>query len=336
MSDEKNDHPEAAPRIVPPPAFSSRNDDTTAVSEPDTDASTSDAYYDDARNDETPFDEGSRDPLPAYDSPLDDNSGERADESTQARTIEEPAVEDHTVVRDTGDLPEPVAYPTTSFAAEQDRLHGERETASAPQYAQTAQYEQSANYPQRTFSPPPVPPRKKGNRGVGALIAVLSVILFAVVYAVIAAVIIGVRTPQALGDTFMTFAVNPVFYVPAIIFVVAFVLVVLLANRASWWAYVLGSLLVGALVYFGTIGVALLSVNVLGLTPSEALVRFANYAADPFIIAAGLVAREVSLWTGAAISARGRRMKAKNDAAREEYDRAAAEHRAEYERATAS
>ncbi len=96
----------------------------------------------------------------------------------------------------------------------------------------------------------------------------------------------------------MTFAANPVFYVPAIIFVVAFVLVVLLANRASWWAYVLGSLLVGALVYFGTIGVALLSVNVLDAHAQRGSRRFANYAADPFIITAGLVAREVSLWTG--------------------------------------
>ena len=169
------------------------------------------------------------------------------------------------MVRDTGDLPEPVAYPTTSFAAEQDRLHGERDAAYAP----TAQTAQPAHYPQHNFGPPPVPPRKKSNRGVGALIAILSVILFAVVYAVIAAVIIGFRTPQGLGNTFMTFAANPVFYVPAIIFVIAFVLVVLLANRASWWAYVLGSLLVGALVYFGTIGVALLSVNVLDAHPQR-------------------------------------------------------------------
>lgn len=332
MSDEKNDHPETTPRIVPPPAFSSQNDDTTAVHEPDFGADTSDADYDDVRNDEAPFDEGRRDPLPAYDAPLDESSNDRVDDGANpTRVIEEPAVEDHTVVRDTGDLPEPVAYPTTSFAAEQDRLHGERDAAYAP----TAQTAQPTHYPQHNFGPPPVPPRKKSNRGVGALIAILSVILFAVVYAVIAAVIIGFRTPQGLGNTFMTFAANPVFYVPAIIFVIAFVLVVLLANRASWWAYVLGSLLVGALVYFGTIGVALLSVNVLTLTPSEALTRFTNYAADPFIITAGLVAREVSLWTGAAIAARGRRMKAKNAVAREEYDRAAAEHRAEYERASA-
>ncbi|HEV7957606.1 MAG: hypothetical protein JWL94_636 [Microbacteriaceae bacterium] len=186
--------------------------------------------------------------------------------------------------------------------------------------------------PQRTFTQAPVEPKKKGNRAVGSLIAVLSVVFFAILYLLVAAVIIGSRQPQALGQIFLEFVVSPVFYVPSIIYVIGFVIVVLLANRANWWAYVLGSLLVGALVYFGTIGVALITENVLGMTAVEARDRFADYAVNPFIIAAALIAREVSLWTGALISSRGRRMKARNAAARKDFERATAEHRAEYER----
>lgn len=194
----------------------------------------------------------------------------------------------------------------------------------------------TAPQPQRTFQPPPTEPKKKGNRGVGSLIALLSVILFAVLYALVAALIINSRAPQELGQIFTSFATSPVFYVPAILFVVGFLLVVLLANRANWWAYVLGSLLVGAVVYFGTIGVGLLTENVVTMTPAEATSRFADYAVDPFIIAAALIAREVSLWTGSAIASRGRRIKARNVSAREEYERASAAHREQYERGFAS
>jgi len=190
--------------------------------------------------------------------------------------------------------------------------------------------------PPRTFLPAPVAPKKKGNRGVGSLIALLSVIAFAVLYALVAALIINARAPRDLGEIFTSFATSPVFYVPAILFVVAFIIVVLLANRANWWAYVLGSLLVGAIVYFGTIGVGLLSENVVTMTPAEAASRFAEYAVDPFVIAAALIAREVALWTGSAIAARGRRQKNKNLTAREEYERAAAEHREQYERGFAT
>jgi hypothetical protein len=42
---------------------------------------------------------------------------------------------------------------------------------------------------------------------------------------------------------------------------------------------------------------------------------------SPFGIAGGIVAREVSIWAGAWLAARGRKLKVKNAEAREEYDR---------------
>ena len=186
---------------------------------------------------------------------------------------------------------------------------------------------------QRAFTSPPVAPKKKGNRVFGALIALVSSVVFLIVFAIVAAIVIAVGAPgQSVVGNLTAFLTSPVFYVPAIFFAVAFVLVVLLANRANWWAYIIGSLFVAAVVYFGTIGVGLLISNVVVMTPAEAAAEFARSASNPFVIAGALVAREVAMWSGAAIAARGRRMKVRNRSSREEYERAAAEHRAEYER----
>ena len=192
----------------------------------------------------------------------------------------------------------------------------------------------AAPQPQRVFVPPvPVAPKKRGNRGIGSLIAVLSVIVFAAVYAIVSGIIIAVRAPGDAFEVSLRFLTDPVFYVPAIFFVAGFVIVVLLVNRSGWWAHVIGSLVVAAVVYFGTIGFQLVADGGFGLTPSEANARFLAYAANPFVIAAALVARETALWIGAIISSRGRRMKTRNATARADFERATAEHRAEYERA---
>lgn len=227
----------------------------------------------------------------------------------------------------------PVVVPAASDSSD-TRAHDA--TAPAPATTQAPDYAayQQPQQPQRVFVPPlPVAPKKKGNRGVGSLIAVLSVIVFAALYALVSGVIIAVRAPADAFEVSLRFLTDPVFYVPAILFVVGFVIVVLLVNRSGWWAHVIGSLVVAAIVYFGTIGFQLLTDGGFGLTPSEANARFLAYGANPFVIAAALVARETALWIGAIISSRGRRMKTRNATARADFERATAEHRAEYERA---
>ena len=56
----------------------------------------------------------------------------------------------------------------------------------------------------------------------------------------------------------------------------------------------------------------------------------------PFVIAAALVAREVSIWIGLAIAARGRRVKDRNVETRTAWDREQEEKKAEYERGIAA
>ncbi len=185
---------------------------------------------------------------------------------------------------------------------------------------------------QTVYVEAPTPPRKKSNRGVGTIIAVLSTVIFAALFAVISALIIQART-GVFGFGFLS---DTSFYVPVLFFLVGFVVLVLIVNRASWWAHVFGSLFVALFVYFGTIVTLLLLDGIIAKTPAEAGRLFAAALVDLGVVAAALIAREVALWMGFAISARGRRLKVRNAEARAAYETELAEKRAEYDRARAS
>ncbi len=186
---------------------------------------------------------------------------------------------------------------------------------------------------QTVYVQAPTPPRKKSNRGIGVLIAVLSTVIFAALFAIVVAIIGAATTAGAIQFTFIGV---PEFYVPVLFFLVGFVLLVLIVNRANWWAHVFGSIFVALFVYFGTVGTLLLINGVISHTPSEAGQMLAVALANPLVVAAALVAREVALWMGFAISARGRRLKVRNAEARTAYENDLAEKRAEYDRATAA
>lgn len=179
----------------------------------------------------------------------------------------------------------------------------------------------------------PPPPRKKGNRGIGSVLAIASGLIYAAAFALLVAAIatiigIGRFTPSLLAQ--------PSFYVPVLFYIIGAVLLVIIVNRAGWAAYVLGSIFVGLLVYFGTVGVLLLGQGVILKTPEEAAALFSLGLTNPLVIAAALVAREVSMWTGALISRRGRRLKSHNAEAHAAWEREVAEKKAEHERTSAA
>ena len=109
-------------------------------------------------------------------------------------------------------------------------------------------------------------------------------------------------------------------------FFIALVLLVLIAGRAGWWAYVLGGLLVAVLVWGATLGGVAIDARLagerVGLDPFSLIADFG--LAIP-VLAAALVAREVTVWFGAWIGARGRKVARKNAAAVAEYEDALAE-----------
>lgn len=177
----------------------------------------------------------------------------------------------------------------------------------------------------------PAAPRKLGNRGLGSALALAAAIVFAALLA-LATAVFGVVNGAPFGFGFLA---NPQFYVPMLFFVIGLVLVVLVVNRANWWAHIVGSIFVGLIVYFGTIGLGLLTTGIVQNTPAEAAARFSAQLLNPFVIIAALLAREVALWTGAILSRRGRRLRVRNADAHEAWRREVAETKAEGQRIAA-
>lgn len=183
---------------------------------------------------------------------------------------------------------------------------------------------------QTVYVTAPTPPRAKGNRGMGALLAFLATIVFALVYVAVAAVLILFASRDGVVSAIGTFVANPLFYVPVLVFFVMMILWALLANRASWWSWVIGSLVIAVVTYFASIGVLLLLSGGFSLTAREGATVFAELAVNPLVIAAALVARESAIWFGAAIAKRGRKVRERNYAAWQAFENEEAQKRAEF------
>ena len=228
----------------------------------------------------------------------------------------------------------PVAEPVAAApVVAEPVIDGPVETVEAP--AETADIDNTAVLvpegvvaaaPATVYVAAPVPPRYRGNRGFGVLIAIVATVIFAAVLALVLAIIDAAKGLPFAFD----FIVQADFYYPVAFFLVGFVILVLIVNRGSWWAYILGSIFVALFVYFGFVGAELLKNTVFSLTPSEAGRLTARLLGSPTVIAAALIAREVSMWTGSAISARGRRVKARNIEARRAHDAELEARRNEY------
>jgi hypothetical protein len=177
----------------------------------------------------------------------------------------------------------------------------------------------------------------RSNRAFGALLALLAGAVFALVYFGVVALYVAV-TPSSSGfdDRIGAFLNSASFWVPILYFTILFVGLALVLNRAGWVAFVAGSLVIALLVYGLSIGTLLLVQNVVLMTPGEANAAFLRLAGSAGVIIAALVAREISIWFGLAISTRGRKVNARNAEARAAYDVEQAEKRAEYERAGAT
>jgi hypothetical protein len=260
-----------------------------------------------------------------------------ADQTLDTENTSE-AVVDAPVVDKTGEAPAVAESPTPEIVTDPIAPPAAEQPVAAPIVAEPVLVTTDADAETRAQPGPhvvyieaPQPPRKRGNRAIGSLIAVAAAVLFAVLYAVILYIVeLGIAGSANFG-----FLSEADFWAPVVVFAVGFVLLVVIVNRAGWAAYVVGSLVVGVFTYFATATVILL-LNASHLQQSEGGPFFGIVLSSPAIIIAGLLAREISLWVGFAIAARGRRVKARNVEARENYDREFAATRAEYERANAA
>jgi len=237
----------------------------------------------------------------------------------------------------------PADATTASQVETPESAHTEPATAAADEAApatatgKVVPAESAVAGQQVVYVQAPLPPRVRGNRVVGVLLALVGTVVFAAVYAGAAAIPLAIRFSSAgFSPAFSAFVQNAIFWIPIMMFALGFIVLTVILNRAGWWAHVIGSLLVALFVYFTSIGLLLLVGNVVSLTPAQANSAFGALATNPLMIAAALVAREVSIWIGLAIAARGRRVRARNDETRTAWDREQEEKRAEYERTGAA
>jgi len=179
----------------------------------------------------------------------------------------------------------------------------------------------------------PTPPPARHNRGFGVLISLLGAVAFALLY-VAAAALVFVMTPHTMVEpTFNAFLASDAFWIPVAVYAVVSTLFALIVDRASWWAHVLGSIVVAALSYGISVGVLALVRNVVAMTPDDGMRLLADLATHALLLCVLALARECALWFGLAISARGRRVRESNIAARAAFEQSVADRRAEYERA---
>ncbi len=158
----------------------------------------------------------------------------------------------------------------------------------------------------------PQPPKQKGNRGFGILFAFIATIVMAAVFTGIAFLATSAIGFGDQGSSPLAFLLEPNFYVPIVAFLVFMILWALLANRAGWWSWVLGSFVVALLTYAASIGVLMLLQGGFGMSQADAADAFTSLLVNPALIVAALVARESALWFGGAVAKRGRKVRERN------------------------
>lgn len=254
----------------------------------------------------------------------------------------------------TQSAPDP-ADPTTASSeappAEQTTTPGSEAAESAPAESAAAETAESQGttaetapvdpavatqpaQPTVVFVQAPQPPKKRGARGVGALVALLGAGLFAAAYAVLVLLIalVGSRSGFAPALQFLS---SVTFWVPVIVFFLSYLLLIVVVNRAGWWAHVLGGFIVALLVWVGFVGSAIIAAGALGGTASAVGAVVLQQLTNPLGFAAAIAAREVPIWVGGLVAKRGRTARAHNAAARRTYEQELAEHRATIGGATA-
>ncbi|MFV0435147.1 MAG: hypothetical protein ACK5LO_14385 [Leucobacter sp.] len=179
------------------------------------------------------------------------------------------------------------------------------------------------------YTQTPLPPEPESNRGMGVLISIVAALGFAVVSAGVLALWLA---PQFPPSTFWQQGLLPMllsfsFIGSVVAFFVGLAVLVLIVGRAGWWAYAIFGFFVAAFVWAATVaGLAANEQFAEGSNPNwNPASLIAEYGLSVQAIVAAIVAREASIWFGAWIGFRGRRVKQRNAEATAEYEQALSE-----------
>ncbi|HTN56191.1 MAG TPA: ABC transporter [Microbacterium sp.] len=178
--------------------------------------------------------------------------------------------------------------------------------------------------PQPIFVQAPEPPRELGNRGTAGVIGLVATIAFAILY--LGAILgLGALAGDVTGENIGTQALAPLmtwaFWVPVVVFFLAFWLLGAFINRGRWGKWVILGLLVAAATYGGHLLGQLFQAPFWRITASESSELVDEQLLAPLAIAAFVFARELTIWFGAWVARAGARKKALNAEAQAEYER---------------
>lgn len=175
----------------------------------------------------------------------------------------------------------------------------------------------SPYYPPATV---PAGPVVRSNRGLGVLLGILGGILLAIVYVALPFILWGSHNGEDIAAHFVEQLSRWSFWLPFGTFVVLFVLYAVIVNRAGLTVWLLGSLIVAGAVYFAyNLGLAL---DVFGFQIPWGSADLNAVLLQNLLIAiiVAAVAREIAVWLGAILGARGRRLKEVNREARAAFE----------------
>lgn len=254
-------------------------------------------------------------------------AGSAAPSEADARAAE-PVVVEPVVV-------EPVAEPANvESAAETVVVESAPVEAAAP----TDAYEAAAVAPVVTASEPsagafgpqpifvqaPEAPRPRGNRAAAGAIGLLAALSFGVLYLAVwvgLGLIDGSVTVSSIGTALLAALSTWALWVPIVVFFVAFWLLGAIINRGRWAAWVIFGLIVGVAAYGGHLLGQLFQAPFWTLTAAEGAKLVEGQLLAPLAIAAFIIGRELTIWFGSWVAARGKRMTELNVEARREYER---------------
>ncbi|MDX2376644.1 ABC transporter [Microbacterium sp. LRZ72] len=184
--------------------------------------------------------------------------------------------------------------------------------------------ESAAGGPQHIFVQAPEPPRPRGNRAAAGLIGLLAALSFAVLY-LAAALVIGLLDRTYTIDTLAEGALSGLqswwLWVTTILFFLGFWLLGAIINLGRWGHWVIWGLLVGVVAYGAHLVGQLFQAPFWQLTRTQGAELVEAQLVAPLAFVAFVIGRELTIWFGAWISARGRRIREINDEAQREYER---------------
>lgn len=178
--------------------------------------------------------------------------------------------------------------------------------------------------PQPIFVQAPEAPHPRGNRGAAGAIGLLATLAFALLmFGVLVGYgfLVGAFDAAAAVDYMLAIVGSALFWVPVIVFFFAFWTLGAILNRARWAHWVIWGLLVGVASYAGYLLGALIQAPFWELTAREGATLLEGQLFFPYAILSFVLGRELTIWFGAWVARRGKRVTELNEEAQREYER---------------